>query len=153
MGKLSKGLSAFTKGVKEGIQHHKEKDIDYKIRVTEQAIQDQKVNHILHFLLCIPTFGFWLIAWVLITISAMDQRAALKRKLKDLYSIKEQKMERHYQGTPIQSSMVTREERNTPDLTDKDKAELKSLMELKELSVITHDEFEEKKARILNGYA
>lgn len=49
--------------------------------------------------------------------------------------------------------MVTREERNTPDLTDKDKAELKSLMELKELSVITHDEFEEKKARILNGYA
>ena len=26
-------------------------------------------NHILHFLLCIPTIGFWVIVWILISIS------------------------------------------------------------------------------------
>jgi hypothetical protein len=26
-------------------------------------------NHILHFLLCIPTLGFWVIIWILISMS------------------------------------------------------------------------------------
>lgn len=26
-------------------------------------------NHILHFLLCIPTIGFWVIVWILISLS------------------------------------------------------------------------------------
>jgi hypothetical protein len=29
----------------------------------------QKPNHVLHFLLCIPTFGVWLIVWILVAAS------------------------------------------------------------------------------------
>ena len=27
-------------------------------------VQKEKVNHILHFLMCIPTFGTWALVWV-----------------------------------------------------------------------------------------
>ena len=34
----------------------------------------KKPNHILHFLLCIPTFGFWLIVWIILGISMTIKR-------------------------------------------------------------------------------
>lgn len=33
----------------------------------------KKPNHILHFLLCIPTFGFWLIVWIILGMSMTIQ--------------------------------------------------------------------------------
>lgn len=41
---------------------------------------------------------------------------------------------------------------STPELSDKDKAELKELHELKSMGVVTNDEYEEKKKNILNKY-
>ena len=34
----------------------------------------KKPNHILHFLLCIPTFGFWLIVWIILAASMNIKR-------------------------------------------------------------------------------
>ena len=34
----------------------------------------KRPNHILHFLLCIPTFGFWLIVWLLLSFSMNIKR-------------------------------------------------------------------------------
>ena len=31
------------------------------------------INHILHLLLCIPTFGFWLIVWIFIGITHKEK--------------------------------------------------------------------------------
>ena len=33
----------------------------------------KKPNHILHFLLCIPTFGFWLIVWIILGMTMTIQ--------------------------------------------------------------------------------
>jgi hypothetical protein len=34
----------------------------------------KKPNHILHFLLCIPTFGLWLIVWIILAVSMNIKR-------------------------------------------------------------------------------
>ena len=34
----------------------------------------KKPNHILHFLLCVPTFGFWLIVWIILAASMNIKR-------------------------------------------------------------------------------
>lgn len=34
----------------------------------------KKPNHILHFLLCIPTFGFWIIVWIILAMSMTIKR-------------------------------------------------------------------------------
>jgi hypothetical protein len=34
----------------------------------------KKPNHILHFLLCFPTFGFWLIVWIILGMSMTVKR-------------------------------------------------------------------------------
>jgi len=44
---------------------------------TEYAVvlaTGKKPNHILHFLLCIPTFGFWLIVWIIMGMSMTIKR-------------------------------------------------------------------------------
>ncbi len=47
------------------------------IAQTEQGVVlefGKKPNHILHFLLCIPTFGFWIIVWILLSMSMTIKR-------------------------------------------------------------------------------
>lgn len=34
----------------------------------------KKPNHVLHFLLCIPTIGFWLIVWIILSLSMTIRR-------------------------------------------------------------------------------
>ena len=44
---------------------------------TEYAVvlaTGKKPNHILHFLLCIPTFGLWLIVWIIMGMSMTIKR-------------------------------------------------------------------------------
>lgn len=36
---------------------------------TEAHIMYKKTNHILHFLLCFPTAGFWIIVWILVILA------------------------------------------------------------------------------------
>ena len=145
MGKFIKGLKAFGKGFQESQKQAKEKNIDFKIKEAELELQDKKVNHILHFLLSIVTAGIWIIVWILITLSVGSEKNALKKKLKELYEIKENKLEN---AQEIKKTKI-----NTPNLDEKDKVELKNLMELKELGVLTDKEFEEKKQNILNQYS
>ncbi|MCB4763864.1 MAG: hypothetical protein LGB78_08205 [Sulfurovum sp.] len=145
MGKFIKGLKAFGSGFKESRQQKKEKDIDFKIKETEIELQNKKVSHILHFLLSVVTAGIWIVVWILITISVSSEKSALKKKLKEFYSIRENKFESMQKSELINFS-------KTVNLNEKDKKELKNLMELKELGVLTTNEFEEKKQNILNNY-
>jgi len=147
MSNFSKGLKAFGRGFKEGVQNNKEKNIDYKIKETEQLLQEQKVNHILHLLLSIITAGFWIIAWILVVINVSSKKSSLQKKLKELYKIKEQKSYREQSQAEISTN------RNNGPLDEKDKTELKSLVELKDLGVISHKEFEEKKNIVLSKYS
>lgn len=62
---------------KQGLDHYLVKllaihsDAQILIRTDHEATvrSGKRPNHILHFLLCIPTFGFWVIIWILISLT------------------------------------------------------------------------------------
>lgn len=43
--------------------------------------QKKRTNHILHLLLCIPTFGLWIIAWALISAMNSSHNKAIDHKM------------------------------------------------------------------------
>ena len=57
---------------------------------TEYAVvlaTGKKPNHILHFLLCIPTFGLWLIVWIIMGMSMTIKRRTFQ--VNDFVQIKQ----------------------------------------------------------------
>jgi hypothetical protein len=46
--------------------------------------QKRTTNHILHLLLCVPTFGFWLIIWFIVAISNVSHNDKIQRKIDKL---------------------------------------------------------------------
>lgn len=46
--------------------------------------QKKTTNHILHLLLCIPTFGFWLIVWFVVAISNSNHNDKIQRRIDKL---------------------------------------------------------------------
>ncbi|UZA79520.1 hypothetical protein EZZ79_11150 [Pseudomonas syringae] len=61
-----------------GIQY---RDVSMNEQLFVLANQKKKTNHILHLLLCIPTAGFWLIAWVLIGMQNSMHNSSIDRKM------------------------------------------------------------------------
>ena len=45
---------------------------------------DHKTNHVLHLLLCIPTFGLWIPIWILVSVSHANERRKIDNKLERL---------------------------------------------------------------------
>lgn len=43
--------------------------------------QKRTTNHILHLLLCIPTFGFWLLIWSVVAISNSSHNDKVQREI------------------------------------------------------------------------
>ena len=136
MSNYLKGMKAFVGGLKG------ETNIEFEKQEIERQIKDQKVNHILHLILTLLTAGLWLIVWIIVSISSSTEVSRLNRKLKKLYE------------TPKQDTPSTPKQNLPPkiNLDDKDKAELKSLIELKDLGILTLEEYEEKKTNILKAY-
>ena len=133
---LTNGVRAFISGFK------KETNIEYEKKEIERLIANQKVNHILHLILSLVTAGFWLIIWLLISLSSSIEIRRLNRKLEDLYKLQQQQAQSHSES--ITNANIK--------LSDEDRAELKSLFELKELNIITSTDFEEKKRAIVSRY-
>lgn len=44
------------------------------------ASQKKTTNHVLHLLLCIPTFGLWLIVWLLVAGSNSKHNARIQKE-------------------------------------------------------------------------
>ena len=57
---------------------------NYEITMTMQAMQQNKVSHLLHLFLSIITFCIWVPVWILVTISASIEQKRLSLKLKKL---------------------------------------------------------------------
>jgi len=134
---VAKGITSFMSGFK------KEIDIEYEKSEIERLLSLQKVNHILHLILSVLTAGIWLIVWLLVIISVSLERKRLENKLKELYKA----MDKH-KVLDVKSNDI----KNAILVTEKDKQELKALMELMEIHVITPKEYEEKKKKILSKY-
>lgn len=45
-----------------------------------QLKSKHQTSHILHLLLCIPTYGLWAIVWILVAISNSNKRDAIDRR-------------------------------------------------------------------------
>lgn len=45
----------------------------------QAEVAKYKTSHVLHFLLCIPTFGFWMPVWFLVAISNGSQAKAIEK--------------------------------------------------------------------------
>ena len=115
-----------------GIFTKKEKNIDFQIEETNRLIAGQKVNHILHLLLCIPTVGFWAIIWVLVVISSSMETSRLKRELEKLYKLK---------NTNASESIHNSKESSAEKLI--------KLAELLEKGLITDEEFKVEKEKLI----
>lgn len=46
--------------------------------------QKKTTNHILHLLLCVPTFGFWLIVWFIVAINNVNHNDKIQRRIDKL---------------------------------------------------------------------
>ena len=46
--------------------------------------QKRSTNHILHLLLCVPTFGFWLIVWFIVAINNVNHNDKIQRSIDKL---------------------------------------------------------------------
>jgi len=139
-------MGSFIEGFKKGYNNQYGDDstvdeLDYKIEKAKRELEDKKVNHILHLLFSILTMGFWVIVWVLIALSVSSERSALEAKIKMFSEAKSKKLH-------VQSSYT--EPTKTTSISEEDKRELKSLLELKDAGVITNDEFEARKSTILS---
>lgn len=65
----------------------KTQNIIFEIEEAKMNIQEQKVSHLLHLILSLCTFGFWVVIWLIITVSASVERNRLKRKIKKLSQV------------------------------------------------------------------
>ncbi|AUG01409.1 hypothetical protein CXQ81_12605 [Pseudomonas sp. 09C 129] len=54
------------------------------------ASQKKTTNHVLHLLLCIPTFGLWLIVWLLIAGSNSKHNSRLEKQMGQVLDYKMQ---------------------------------------------------------------
>ncbi|WP_343572996.1 hypothetical protein [Pseudomonas sp.] len=52
--------------------------------------QKKKTNHILHLLLCIPTFGLWLFVWAAVMRSNDSHNAKLSKEMSSIVHYKSQ---------------------------------------------------------------
>lgn len=142
MAKLTRAIGAFFNGVSESRAEVKEqkiiqKDNNYefeKARI-ERGISDAKVNHILHFLLCFPTVGVWIIPWILISNSTAHKRIDLKKELEELYT-------NHKRLESQQKPQI-----NESNYLDK----LEQLASLRDKNAITDEEFQIEKAKIMSN--
>jgi hypothetical protein len=46
----------------------------------EQLKSKHQTNHVLHLLLCIPTFGLWVIVWRIVAVFNEGQREAIDER-------------------------------------------------------------------------
>ena len=51
------------------------------IKAQRLLSQRKNTSHVLHLLLCIPTFGFWLPVWLLVAISNSLENSRIDRAL------------------------------------------------------------------------
>ena len=148
-------FATFVKSTKEGFQEVAEAktlstldNFEYKKTELENKIRDAKVNHILHLILSIITAGIWIIVWILIAVSVSMEKSGYNRDLKKLYADKNKAknivFNRNLKAQFKQSSQT--------NISDKDKAELKELHELKGMGVITQSEYEDRKTKVLTKY-
>jgi len=54
--------------------------------------QKKKTNHVLHLLLCIPTFGFWAIVWIIVASVNHSKNVQIDYKINSLMHYKSQGM-------------------------------------------------------------
>lgn len=54
------------------------------------ASQKKTTNHILHLLLCIPTFGLWIIVWLLVAGSNSKHNARIQKQMSHVLDYKVQ---------------------------------------------------------------
>jgi len=54
------------------------------------ASQKKTTNHVLHLLLCIPTFGLWLIVWLLVAGSNSKHNARIQNQMSHVLDYKMQ---------------------------------------------------------------
>lgn len=140
MSKFTKGVGAFMSGFGESKKYNLQ-EVEFEITHLQSKITSTKVNHILHLLLCIPTAGFWIIAWILITISAGSERRGYEASLKDFYGMK---------GRLENKKADKRREQELEDTPIMDKTEkLIKLSEMLEKGLITEDEFREQKNNLI----
>lgn len=140
MNKFFKGLVAFKDGFKQEIRDNKENNINFLITDLEDQLDKARVNHILHLILSLLTFGIWIIVWVLQAISVASERSAIRDKLKELYQIRDEKIKKEAHNT------VSTENNKTFATAD----ELQKLLHLKEQGILTEEEFLAQKQRVLS---
>jgi len=107
-------------------------EIEYEIEATKKDIDNQKVNHILHFLLSLFTAGIWLVVWFIIALSVSSTKSELNKKLKKLYEEK---------------AKFENSEHSNIDVADK----LSKLSEMLDKGHLTQAEFDTQKAKILKS--
>lgn len=54
------------------------------------ASQKKTTNHVLHLLLCIPTFGLWLIVWLVVASSNSRHNARIQAQMNHILGYKMQ---------------------------------------------------------------
>ena len=122
-------------------------EVEFEITNLKTKIASTKVNHILHLLLCIPTAGFWIIAWILITISASGERSGYEKSLKDFYQKKNNLLTRK-ENQKIQDEEDALERiRETQSMDNTEK--LIKLSEMLEKGLLTEEEFKQQKEKLL----
>jgi len=136
MGKLLRATGAFFKGVAGTKESSNSQEIEFSIEQLKSKIASTRVNHILHLILSIITVGFWLIVWILVVIGSNSERSSYEKALKKEYQKKEALLKKEA-STNINIQT---------DTTDK----LVKLSELLEKELITKEEFEDQKAKLLN---
>ena len=122
-------------------------EIEFEITNLKTKIASTKVNHILHLLLCIPTAGFWIIPWILITISASGERSGYEKSLKDFYQKKNTLLTKkeNQQIQNEEDALERKEETQSMDNTEK----LIKLSEMLEKGLLTEEEFKQQKEKLL----
>ena len=123
-------------------------EIEFEITNLKTKITSTKVNHILHLLLCIPTAGFWIIAWILITISASSERSDYEKSLKDFYRRKNDVLNIKEKNKRIRDKEEASEQlEDTQNMDNTEK--LIKLSEMLEKDLLTEEEFKQQKEKLL----
>jgi len=61
----------------------------FEIQELQRKIDKTKINHILHIILSLLTFGIWIIVWIIITIISVIKRENYEEDLKEIYEFLE----------------------------------------------------------------
>ena len=123
-------------------------EIEFEITNLKTKIASTKVNHILHLLLCIPTAGFWVIAWILITISVSSERNDYEKSLKDFYRMKNEVLNIKEKNNRIKDKEDASEQfKDTQNMDNTEK--LIKLSEMLEKGLLTEEEFKQQKEKLL----